>query len=473
MKFTREINRLLFGMLLVFTIVAVSATYWAIVGPNTLLNREDNPRRVEAEAAILRGSIYDRHDTLLVESKPAEDRVMRTYLHPEANSALGYFSLRYGVGGAEAAYNTLLRGDDLPDDFGRYFHQTILHRRQVGSDVRLTLDIDLQTRIVQAMKDRTGAVVVMSIPDGAILALASLPTFDPNTLNENWDSLIADPGKPFFNRVFQGSYQPGGMLQTPLMAAAILYKVPFDEIYENGTAPLSLDDLTLQCALRPAFSALTLPQAYAFGCPAPFAALIELLGREAIDETFSSFYLNQQISVPGFVAQPLPAPEATPDATSDNTLLKQALGQGSLTVSPMNMAMTAAAIINGGNAPQPYALLAVRRPGETGWTSNPELRRSLAFMTAETADQLRVFMRQAVEEGAAYAAAQNNLEVGGHAALAYSGEGTQSWFIGFMTLNGGRGVVVAVVLENSADLDQAVEIGSIALSAGSAALTSD
>src|SRR5688572_15039495 len=100
MEFTREINHLLFASLLAFLIVGLSAGYWAMTGQETILEREDNPRAVEDEATIRRGKIFDHDETLLVESVVVDDIVERHYLVESFNGAIGYFSLRYGVGGA-------------------------------------------------------------------------------------------------------------------------------------------------------------------------------------------------------------------------------------------------------------------------------------------------------------------------------------------------------------------------------------
>ncbi len=107
MHFTREINRLTTALLILLGIVALVATYWAVVGPDTILLRQDNPRLVQAESQIHRGDIVDRNGTLLATSNINSDgSFTRQYLYPEMNSALGYASIRYGVGGAEAAFNS-------------------------------------------------------------------------------------------------------------------------------------------------------------------------------------------------------------------------------------------------------------------------------------------------------------------------------------------------------------------------------
>jgi peptidoglycan glycosyltransferase len=473
-KFTREINRLLIGVLIAFGVVGISAAYWAIVGPDTILKRDDNPRLVEAEASIVRGDIMDRNGNLLVTSMQEDDgSIARDYLYPAANSALGYFSLRYGVGGAEAAYDPILRGDDLDDSLDTYVHQDLLHQPQVGSAIRLTLDINVQQKIVEAMGELTGAVVVMTVPDGEILALVSLPTYDPNMLDAEWQSLTTAPGNPFFNRVLQGNYQPGGLLETPLLAAALLAREPVDVPIDDADASITLEDVTTACTLTPPSSTLTLLQAYTYSCPAPFVQLADNLGQNTVESALASFGLYTPPTLEGFIVEQVddsPTPEATESAIVEADLTEQALGQGALTVTPLNVAVITAAIVNGGNAPQPYVLSAIQRPDAADWTPVETLRPSIPITTANTANQIKALMAEFVQLGGVWHDTSDSLTAGGHVAVAYSGDGTQVWFTGFVALDETTGITTAVVIENSDDPALAAGIGETALIAGAEAL---
>lgn len=472
MQFTREINRLLILCLIGFAAVGLAAAYWAVVGPDTLLNRPENPRLVEAEASIRRGGIYDRNGTPLADTQvQAGEAVTRSYLYPAMNGALGYFSLRYGVGGAESAYNALLRGDNVERNFGTTLTDSLLHRPRVGSDIELTFDLDIQNRVAEAMRGRKGAAVVLSVPDGQVLALVSMPTYDPNSLDADWDTLRADAGNPFFNRVLQGRYQPGGVLQTPLMAAALLYDKSLDTAIQGATQPVRIDDLTLNCAVRLPNITLNLRQAYDFACPASFAQLASSLGVPVVSATFDTFHLYDPPTLAGFV--PLTVVETgteTPLTLTASDLVSSALGQSKLTVSPLGMAVIAAAIANDGNAPLPYALIATRPPGDSAWQPAEAVRPTTPIATTAVARQLQDLMRDAVANGAAQNAGRPNIDIGGHATVSYSGEGPQAWFVGFATLGGRRGVAVAVVLENSNDPGLAADIGGSSLAAAQQAL---
>lgn len=464
MSFSREMNRLMFGLILAFFFVLASASYWAIVGADSILLREDNPRLVENEAAIRRGSIYDRHMALLAESFVVDGLVQRHYLHPETYSAIGYFSWRYGVAGAESAYDAILRGDTLDTGFGSYFDETLLHRPQVGAAIRLSLDLGVQSSIVEAMGEHHGAAVVLTVPNGEVLALVSLPSYDPNSLDADWENLIVAEGKPFFNRVLQGQYQAGGMLQTPLMTAGILSQQPFDIVTNAANLPLRVDDVVLTCAVNPPKDDLSYTEAYAYACPRPFALLAEQINLSTLENIIADFRLESPPSLEGFIVEN-PVVEATPELTpesSESSFISDVLGQGQLTINPLGMATVAGAIINSGNAPQPYALLAIQGlDGE--WLAASPNPSSLPLMTENAALRMRDLMIANISIGTATSAARTGETIGGHAALAISGETSQAWFIGFILIDGNLGAAVAIVLEDSNDASLAAQIGGIAL----------
>lgn len=467
MNFTREINRLTTGFLILLGIVALAATYWAIVGPDTILVRQDNPRLVQAEAQIHRGDIVDRNGTLVATSTINPDgSFTRQYLYPEMNSALGYASLRYGVGGAEAAFNNLLRGDDAGKELLTQLANDILHRTQHGSDVRLTFDLSIQQAAVKAMGTHIGSIVVLDIPSGQVLALVSLPTYDPNTLDANWETLSKAPGKPFFNRALQGAYQPGIALQTPLIAAALLANYPLDIPVERASQSVKVSDVTIQCVMTPPTDTLTLQQAYAYGCPYPFAKMLQELGLETIQSGFNTFQLERPYTLTGYVVAPSDeSPNNSNILFGPNNFIENALGQGTITVRPMEMAVIASSIINDGNAPFPYSLLQFRKPQGVDWVDDKTSYAPIPMLTANSARQMQIIMEEAVKIGAAQAASQVGLSIGGHAAIAYTGDNAQSWFIGFLSTEGNHGATIAVVLEDTHDANLAAQIGGQVLAA--------
>lgn len=457
MQFTREIRHLLIALLLGLAAVASSAVYWAAIGSESILSRDDNPRLFIERASVLRGEVYDRDQRLLVASvQNPNGFVSRRFLMPETHGTLGYYSLIYGSGGIESAFEPIIRGDDLPLEWDSYLAQALLRQPQRGSDIRLTLDLDIQQVAYSALEGHTGAVVVLSVPDGEVLSLLSLPAYNPNTLDRDWEQLVQDASNPFFNRALQGQYQPGGALQTVLLTAALIDGVPTSVVLEDVARPVLVDDLRLTCAERPPSRRLTLGESYAFGCPAPFADLYETLTEPRIAEVFGLFAFHQPPALEGF------PPPVLPDAISRRLAeitLADALGQGDIVVTPLQMATLTAAFINGGNAPQPFILHSTRAPGATEWTSRRAARPATPITTAETSRRVQSWMREATVSGSARRAARADMSIGGHTALAYSGETTIAWFTGFVITGQNRGVAIAIALEGVDDVTLAAEMG--------------
>jgi peptidoglycan glycosyltransferase len=283
-------------------------------------------------------------------------------------------------------------------------------------------------------------------------------------LDANWENLIVAEGNPFFNRVLQGQYQAGGVLQTPLMTAGILTQQPFDIVTNAANLPLRVDDVLLTCAVNPPKDDLSYAEAYAYGCPRPFALLAEQINPSTLENIIADFGLENPPSLEGFVAEN-PQIELSPELTaeaSESSFIADILGQGDLTVNPLGMATVAGAIINGGNAPQPYALLASQN-SQGEWLASSPNPSSLPLMTENAALRMRDLLIGNITIGTASSAARAGETIGGHAALAISGETSQAWFIGFIVIDGNLGASVAIVLEDSNDATLAAQIGGLAL----------
>jgi peptidoglycan glycosyltransferase len=461
MKLDATLRRTTLGLLLAFISVIASLAYWSLIGAEDILARGDNPRRVEAERAILRGLIVDRDGTVLAETQQVGQSIAgkpvmrRRYPFPQAASVVGYYSLRFGVGGVEAAYDDTLRGAQNPLD-------RALHRIQTGADVRLTIDITLQQAITDALGRNPGAVVVVEVPSGAVRALVSLPSYDPNRLDDTYQLLRLNPFAPLLNRVTQGIYQPGGALQSIFLAQMLAAQMPLDQPITSAAEPIPLNGLALQCAGLKV--AATLIQAFAQACPAPFVDAAMSAPGEAQD-MIAGFGLLQAPTLVDFGTVSGRSPTPLMDLRTVARARAQAAGQGDLTVTPLQMALVAATLANDGNTVTPYLVDATRAPGSDEWRSRLTAPTERAVITADVAELLRDAMRAAVMTGAAQAADQSGLTIYGHASYAYTGVTANSWFIGFAYLPDGNAAVVAVVLEGKRDPTLASQIGGLALRA--------
>lgn len=457
MQFSRAIHRILFGTLFVMALISISAAYWAIAGQNTILQRDDNPRLIEAMARIQRGSIYDRHQQLLASTVNDANGSRREYLKPSTYSLIGYYSLRYGTGGGEAAFDQALAGLTAAPGLENYFAQEVLHIPRAGSDIQLTLDADIQDILAGAMRDYHGAAVVMNAHSGELLALASLPSYDPNTLDDEWDILTEAAGKPFFNRVLQGQYQPGGAMYVLWLTQAILSDYPLSRRFDQAADAIVLgEDITVDCVIQPPTVQLSLVQAFIYSCPTAFVSYQQSIAENSYDNLVQAYSFDNPMTLAGF-----PIPESAAPATDikpEPTALRDILGQGDVTTTPLHLTGIMAAIANHGNAPMPSIQLGLRAPGTKEWTSPPRSSAAIPMMTAATARQLQAILERAwtTLQDDSY---PDESTVGGYITRSQSGDETQIWLHGFASHVDRSAVAFVVLLEDTSDIQRLIAIG--------------
>jgi cell division protein FtsW (lipid II flippase)/cell division protein FtsI/penicillin-binding protein 2 len=450
----QPIRRVSLALLAGFGGVALISGYWMLIQRQDLMARQDNPRLVEAEQQVRRGPIFDRHRVVLARSQEGESGIrQRIYFTPTV-PAVGYYSLKHGVGGIEASYDTLLRGmagrsqtDQLLDD--------LLHRQPRGLGIMLSLDAELHKEIIAMLQEPPettgsgreqvrGALVLLDISSGEILAMVSQPTFDPNTLDADWGRLESDPDAPLINRATQGLYQPGGILQPVVLAAAMQAGLAqADAEVENPVQLEPINGSSLGCVHEPAGP--TLADAVAAGCPSPIARLGEQLGADALELAFHQWGLD--------TAPPLSLlTEAGTNQIKDARLA--AVGQETLTVTPLHAALIAAAIGNRGAMPGPRLILKTETGTDT-WQAVQSPIDDVQVMDANLAQRLYALFEPSADG-----------LVRGRSSLALAGtdSAAQVWYTGFAPDQAPHFAVV-VLLEHAGreSLDWAAQIGHDAL----------
>jgi penicillin-binding protein A len=205
----RNLARLELVLLAGFLVVALALGYWQFFRQDELLARPTNPRIAEEARRVVRGKILDRTGRALAENVPTpEGASQRTYPAGGVANVVGYHSERYGNSGIEEKYDDYLSGTRSADPIDNTI-SSLLHRPTVGSDVILTLDARIQQTALEALGGQPGAVVVLDPKTGAVLAMASAPTFDPGKIDEQWTALVSDDAFPLVNRAIQSTYTPG------------------------------------------------------------------------------------------------------------------------------------------------------------------------------------------------------------------------------------------------------------------------
>jgi peptidoglycan glycosyltransferase len=341
------------------------------------------------------------------------------------------------VTGIEAAFDVTLRGQDV--DPLTAWQKQIVHEPAIGHGLRLTLDARLQAAAADVLAGWRGAVVMLDL-EGRILVLASSPTFDPNHIDDTFDHLRAAGSSPLLNRATQGLYQPGGILQPVVLAAAIEQAGAnppaswLDRSQTAGNQPVPIRNTFADCAYPVSNPNPSLRAAFAAACPAPFADLGQQLGSAALVDMETRFGLRLAPALP----IPTDASHTNPPADDEGARL-EAIGQGQLLVSPLQMAWVMATIANQGQQP-PLRLVAAIQTAE-GWLPPATLGAAVEVIRPDTATTLLNLM------------AGEPVGFTGHTATALTGPEAQrlTWWIGLHTLPSNTSIAIAVLLEDTGD----------------------
>jgi penicillin-binding protein A len=448
-----------------------------------------NVRPVLASQRILRGNIYDRQGVLLVASEPVGGFARRTYplasiYDPSAfGNIVGYFSRRYGTSGLEAIFDGYLSGSQ-GDPLGR-MRQEWLGEQLRGNDLSLTLNAELQARIAAQLdqRGRPGSVVVLDPRNGAVLAMVSRPGFDPSLLSFNpgvddweaenlrieeyWRAINSDTaGQPLLNRPTQGRYPPGSTYKTLTAIAALEYPNEgqpndircFNEYYPDPGAPAVINAV-------PNLASLTgdpsdLERVYAYSCNVAFAQYATRLGPERMIKVAEQFDIVPPQLVAsayqGFTDLPTLVSELYEESGFLNQprgLADTGYGQGQLQVTPLQMAMVAAAVANDGALMRPFLVQKITRPdGSLVREFGPSRIRQA--MSKEIAATMRADMNAVARYGFGSVISEYvpGINVGGKSGTAQHVEGAtpHAWFIAIAPIENPR-FAVAVMVESGGE----------------------
>lgn len=206
-------------------IAALTTGWWALVRGSDLLTRTDNPRRAIADRYVPRGSLVDRNNQPINITQGERGNFARVYIYPDLGPISGYTHPVFGQAGLEASLDEYLRGMQGNPSSLIWWDHLLYGTPPPGLDVRLSIDLHLQTKADQLLGEHSGALILMNAQTGEVLAMASHPTFDPNKLDEDGTALAQNEKAPLVNRAAQGLY-PIGTTALPLVRAQFGETVP-------------------------------------------------------------------------------------------------------------------------------------------------------------------------------------------------------------------------------------------------------
>jgi len=405
------------------TLIAAATGWWAIFRSNDLQLRTDNPRHLIAARYVKRGSILDRNDTIIINSIGEVGQITRQNNYPPLTNTLGFIDNAYGSSGLEASLEDYLGGEKGYPAFDLWFNYLLYDQPLPGRDVRLTIDLKLQTAVDNLLEHNIGSAVVMNAESGEILAIASHPYINSNELKESWDEWKADVNSPFINRAVQGAY-PMNSLVTPFLLA----KAKTEDLPEYDPTLTLINNLKRSDCAIAGITSTSMNQAAAYGCNSVLIQTIGEIGSDKVEEAISAFKLDQTPAI-GIPIIPLVKFDPLADWRS------LFFSEDPLRSNPLQIAASASAITYQGLMPHIKILSAVDT-SEAGWVFlSGELPEQV--ITQTKADEINEFLRSSEISG---------WEVSAQGIDAHS---KVAWYVAGTSVNWpGTPITVVLVLEN-------------------------
>jgi peptidoglycan glycosyltransferase len=440
---------------LLFAVLVGFTSRWSIFEAEGLENNPDNRRALLEQETIPRGVISSADGTEIAVSEQVaggeEPRFERRY--PEGSlfgHPVGYSFTESGRSGLEQFYNDSLsgQGDDLESLFG-----DLTEGPDAGDDLTTNLDAEAQQTALEALGGQNGAVVAIEPDTGKVLVMASLPGFDPNTIPDQLDELNQAEGSPLLQRATQGRYQPGSTFKVVTAAAALDSGQYTPESIVDGSAPAIIGGAPLLNAEGEGGGPVPFTDALTFSINTAFARVGEDLGTETLFEYMERFGFERlpPIDLPpsGLYPSGVYEGEELVDADEPVDIGRVAIGQERLQVSPLQMAMVAAAVGNDGELMAPRLGDAIIAPdGRVKERIGPVSASQV--MSTESADALAEMMLRVVNEGTGTNAQIPGVEVAGKTGTAevLGGAANQASFIAFAPVDDPE-VAISVFIEET------------------------
>ncbi len=466
----RPLGRTIFHVALVlalaFAVLAGAGGYWAVVRSTDLSHSPYDPAVIAASRTVPRGRILDREGKSLVRNKEdANGELYRSYSGEAISQVIGYASGRYGRAGLELAYDAELSGlagDPLADALRKFGTDPYDPK-----DLHLAMSWDLQRAAVTALGKRRGAVVMIDPRNGEVLALASTPTYDaslisdPATSQAAFEALQDDPGEPLLPRATLGRYVPGSVFKivtaiAGLASGAITPDTTYAEQPAAEADGLLVEGFRVRDGHHRATGnrRLDLIEATEVSCNIWYALTgLRTGGAELVDHAARlGFGSPIPFDLPTAASQVTDGSGGAPGGFVDDVeLANAAYGQAETFVTPLQMALVASAVANGGELMRPRLVTAMTGKGGTRQIGAETLAHVLdaadaaainrAMVEAVEGNLGRQFTTGAKVRGVTTAGKSGTAELGGR------GE-PHSWFIGFAPAQAPT-IAIAVIVEQA------------------------
>jgi penicillin-binding protein A len=465
----KQVSHIGIAALVLLSALVIATTYWQTWANAGLANRQDNDIRLVAQFTIKRGKIYASDGRTVLATNVTKARAGQTLYFrryptgPIFSDVVGYSTQTRNRTGLEQSYNDYLTGSNANlDTVFRSALDKLRGATVTGNDLVLTIRPSAQALALRLLRGKCGAVVALDPSTGRVLVMATNPTYNPNLIEKRFGVATRTGlpcGAPLLNRATAGKYAPGSTFKMITAAAALdtgrftpeshFYDPGYCEEYGkqvrnagNPEAPETFGNVNLAFGFQHSINSVfcnvgktlgagtVLDYAKRFG----FYSLPPLELPES-ERVASGLYVHGRLFDPKH-----------PDTQVDPGRL--AFGQEHLAVTPLQMAMVAAAIGNHGAEMRPQIVERIVSPGGKTIThlQPDQLGRPIK---RQTADELTHMMELVVSGGTGTAASIPGVRVAGKTGTAETGRGNiyTAWFAAFAPAEAPK-VAIAVVVEN-------------------------
>jgi penicillin-binding protein A len=425
----RALKRISVAVLVMFLLLLVNVNYLQAFETSSLATRPENSRATYEANQYERGDIVTADGVRIATTTPTNDtyRYLRVYKNGPVYAPVTGYDTIFSTSGVEQAEDPLLSGNGSQLAF-RNFIDMITNKQQKGATVQLTINSKVQQAAYQGLAgilqgtNRVGGVVALNPSTGAILAMASYPSYDPNTLASHdsqtvisYDNkLLAETPSPLLNNATQTTLPPGSTFKVVTSSAwfaqdatrntnSMVYS-PQVLTLPQTTSQLHNDNGEI-CGSAGVNGQTTIISAFAQSCDTTFGQLGMTLGGGALKSTAQQFGMNTTLNIPGVTVAP--SQYLLPPSLANTAF--SAIGQYSDTVTPLQEAMFSAAIANGGTLMKPYLIQQVTASdlSVVNQTSPAVLSQAVTPAVANNVKQMMIAVVQD-QNGTAFQFNQNN-----------------------------------------------------------------
>ena len=441
-----------------FALLVANLTMIMVVQADYYQNMPGNNHSLAKEARTERGTISTYDGVVLAQSVPTEDGTFeRVYPAGDlASQVVGYSSARFGTSGIEQAYNDTLKGKE---NFASWTDvlNSFAGIGGAGNDVALTLNSKIQQAAQDALAGRTGACVVMDPDTGAVLAMASSPTYDAADFETVIEQANADSSDTrLINRAIHALYSPGSTFKIVSLATALEDGVADENTVYDAPGSMEIGNADVVNFDGNSYGRLTLAQATELSANTAFGQLGVEMGADALVAGAEDFVFNKDIEFAlTLYTSLMPDPDDMTEWETAWAAAGENVGENKTASHPspngpqatvLEMALVGSAIANDGTIMQPYIVDGVYNAnGERSFTAQPT--KLMQAVSETTAGRVRDVLAGVVNNGTGTDAAIDGVQVAGKTGTAEKVDGNDSWFVGMAPADDPR-VVVALIIED-------------------------